>query len=77
TIDKNGEQVAQGRGDAALGHPADAVAWLANTLAAYDVPLLAGEIVLSGSLAKLIPVTAGDALSMHISGIGSCDVRFI
>ncbi|MCA3833835.1 MAG: 2-oxopent-4-enoate hydratase, partial [Burkholderia sp.] len=55
----------------------DAVAWLANTLAAYDVPLLAGEIVLSGSLAKLIPVTAGDTLSMHISGIGSCDVRFI
>ncbi|MDN7903247.1 2-oxopent-4-enoate hydratase [Burkholderia diffusa] len=77
TIEKNGERVAQGRGDAALGHPADAVAWLANTLAEYDVPLLAGEIVLSGSLAKLIPVTAGDALSMHISGIGSCDVRFI
>jgi len=77
TIEKNGEPVAQGRGDAALGHPADAVAWLANTLAEFGVPLLAGEIVLSGSLAKLIPVVAGDALSMHIEGIGGCDVRFV
>ncbi|WDD92173.1 2-oxopent-4-enoate hydratase [Burkholderia sp. FERM BP-3421] len=77
TIEKNGGPVAHGRGDAALGHPADAVAWLANALADYDVPLLAGEIVLSGSLAALIPVAAGDWLSMRIAGIGGCDVRFI
>ena len=77
TIEKNGERVAQGRGAAALGHPADAVAWLANTLGALGVPLLAGEVVLSGSLAALIPVAAGDALSMHIDGIGGCEVRFI
>lgn len=77
TLDKNGVPVAQGRGDAALGHPADAVAWLANTLSEFDVPLLAGEIVLSGSLAALIPVAAGDALSMHIDGIGGCAVHFV
>lgn len=77
TIEQNGEPVARGRGDAVLGHPADAVAWLANALADYDVPLLAGEIVLSGSLATLIPVVAGDRLSMRIVGIGGCDVRFI
>jgi 2-oxopent-4-enoate/cis-2-oxohex-4-enoate hydratase len=77
TIDKNGARVAEGIGAAALGHPADAVAWLANTLGELDVPLLAGEIVLSGSLAALIPVTGGDHLQMRIEGIGSCAVRFV
>ena len=77
TLDKNGARVAEGIGAAALGHPADAVAWLANTLGELGVPLLAGEIVLSGSLAALIPVTGGDQLHMHIEGIGSCSVRFV
>ena len=77
TLDKNGTRVAEGLGSAALGHPADAVAWLANTLGELGMPLLAGEVVLSGSLAALIPVTAGDALHMHIDGIGSCSVRFV
>ncbi|RAS23759.1 2-oxopent-4-enoate/cis-2-oxohex-4-enoate hydratase [Paraburkholderia bryophila] len=77
TLDKNGERVAQGIGAAALGHPADAVAWLANTLGELGVPLLAGEVVLSGSLAALIPVTGGDLLEMHIEGIGGCSVRFV
>ncbi|MFM0395747.1 2-oxopent-4-enoate hydratase [Paraburkholderia phytofirmans] len=77
TLDKNGERVAEGVGAAALGHPADAVAWLANTLGELGMPLLAGEVVLSGSLAALIPVTRGDLLEMHIEGIGGCAVRFV
>ncbi|HEX7913322.1 MAG TPA: 2-oxopent-4-enoate hydratase [Paraburkholderia sp.] len=77
TLDKNGGRVAEGVGAAALGHPADAVAWLANTLGELGVPLLAGEVVLSGSLAALIPVARGDALEMHIEGIGGCSVRFV
>jgi len=77
TLSKNGEPVATGLGSAALGHPADAVAWLANTLGELGVPLLAGEVVLSGSLAALIPVVGGDQLQMHIEGIGSCAVRFV
>ncbi len=77
TIDKNGQRVGEGIGAAALGHPADAVAWLANTLGELGVPLLAGEVVLSGALAALIPITAGDALAMHIEGIGGCSVQFV
>ncbi|MFL9867439.1 2-oxopent-4-enoate hydratase [Paraburkholderia fungorum] len=77
TLDKNGTRAAEGVGAAALGHPADAVAWLANTLGELGVPLLAGEVVLSGSLAALIPVACGDQLHMRIEGIGSCSVRFI
>ncbi|WER49074.1 2-oxopent-4-enoate hydratase [Cupriavidus sp. WKF15] len=75
-LEKNGECVATGLGSAALGHPADAVAWLANTLGSFGIPLLAGETILSGSLAALIPVQAGDRLSMRISGIGGCSAMF-
>ena len=75
-LEKNGEVVATGAGAAALGHPANAVAWLANTLGPLGIGLKAGEVVLSGSLATLIPIVAGDHLSMTIGGLGSCSVRF-
>ncbi len=76
-LEKNGEIVATGAGSAALGHPANAVAWLANTLGAYGIALEAGEVVLSGSLAAMVPVKAGDNLRVSIGGIGGCSVRFI
>ena len=75
-LEKNGEIVATGAGAAAMGHPAEAVAWLANTLGARGVALEAGEVVLSGSLGTMVPVAAGDALRVTIGGIGGCSVRF-
>jgi len=76
-LEKNGEIVATGAGAAALGAPANAVAWLANTLGARGIPLEAGEVVLSGSLAIMVPVKAGDSLRVSIGGIGGCSVRFV
>ena len=76
-LEKNGEIVATGAGAAALGHPANAVAWLANTLGRLGMGLKAGEVVLSGSLGIMVPVQAGDSLRVTIGGIGGCSVRFI
>jgi len=76
SLEKNGEVAVTGAGAAALGHPADAVAWLANTLGALGVPLKAGELILSGSLAALVPVQSGDCLSLSIGGLGGCSIRF-
>ncbi len=76
-LEKNGEIVATGAGAAALGAPANAVAWLANTLGALGIPLKAGEVILSGSLAIMVPVVAGDSLRVSIGGIGGCSVRFV
>lgn len=76
-LEKNGEIVATGAGAAALGSPANAVAWLANTLGALGIPLKAGEVILSGSLAIMVPVQAGDSLRVSIGGIGGCSVRFV
>lgn len=76
-IEKNGEIVTTGAGAAALGSPLNAVAWLANTLGSLGIPLKAGEIILSGSLAALVPIQAGDNLRVTIGGIGQCSVRFV
>ena len=76
-LEKNGEIVATGAGAAALGAPTNAVAWLANTLGALGIPLKAGEVILSGSLAIMVPVVAGDSLRVSIGGVGGCSVRFV
>ncbi len=76
-VEKNGGEISRGLGSAVQGAPENAVAWLANTLGAYDIPFEAGEIILSGSLVPLEPVTKSDKMSMVISGFGSCDVEFV
>lgn len=75
-IQKNGEHAASGIGSAVQGHPAAAVAWLANTLGRYGIPFKAGEIILSGSLAPLLPASAGDRFDMQLQGIGSASITF-
>jgi 2-oxopent-4-enoate/cis-2-oxohex-4-enoate hydratase len=53
------------------------VAWLANTLSEYDIPLKAGDIILSGSLAAMIPCKADDDMRVEIEGIGSAKFKFV
>ncbi|MDO9143492.1 MULTISPECIES: fumarylacetoacetate hydrolase family protein [Comamonadaceae] len=73
---KNGQLAGSGLGSAVQGHPAEAVAWLANTLGAFDIPFKAGEIILSGSLAPLVTAVAGDRFTMQIEGLGGCSINF-
>lgn len=77
SVFKNGEPLSEGYGSAVQGSPAEAVAWLANTLGAYDVALKMGEIILSGSLVPLAPAVKGDVFQMELHGIGGCTARFI
>jgi 2-oxopent-4-enoate/cis-2-oxohex-4-enoate hydratase len=73
---KNGTPCGSGTGAAVQGHPAEAVAWLANTLGAFGIPFRAGELILSGSLAALVPAAAGDRFIMEIDGLGGCSIGF-
>ncbi len=77
TVTKNGSPLSEGYGSAVQGNPAQAVAWLANTLGAYGVTLDAGDIILSGSLVPLAPAVKGDIFEMTLHGIGGCTARFV
>lgn len=73
---KNGEVETTGCGAAVQGSPLNAVAWLANTLGRLGIPFRAGEVILSGAQAALVPVAAGDTLTCEIDGMGLCTATF-
>lgn len=77
TVTKNGVPLSEGYGSAVQGDPAQAVAWLANTLGAYGVTLDAGDVILSGSLVPLADAVKGDVFEMTLHGIGGCAARFV
>ena len=76
-LEKNGEPVALGAGAAVLGHPAAAIAMLANMLGKRGEEIPAGTLILSGGITEAIPVTAGDAVTLRVQGMGSTSLRFV
>ena len=76
-INKSGSRVAEGMGAASLGHPARAVAWLANKLASYGTTLEPGDIVLSGSLGRAVPAEQGDVFVLEAHGQPPLTVSFV
>src|SRR5262245_59778044 len=62
----NGRKVGEGRGDAALGHPLAALAWIADHLAAQGKGLLRGEIVITGSVITSKPAKPGDRVEFSL-----------
>jgi 2-keto-4-pentenoate hydratase len=72
----NGVEAGRGTGADVLGHPHNALAWLANHLAAEGKGLHAGQIVLTGSLVKTVWLNAGDHVAMELSGLGRVEAVF-
>jgi 2-oxo-3-hexenedioate decarboxylase len=73
-LEHNGEVIATAAGAAALGHPASAVAWLVRSLAAENLGLRAGDIVLSGGLTAAVPVASGDVVAVTADRLGSVEL---
>lgn len=59
-----------------LGHPAQAIAWLANKLSTFDEALHAGEIVLSGSFTRPVWADPGDTIYADFGPLGTVSVSF-
>ena len=76
-LEKNGKPVAFGAGAAVLGHPATAIAMLANHLGARGEEIPAGTLILSGGITEAVAVEAGDAVTLRVQGMGSVSMRFI
>jgi 2-oxo-3-hexenedioate decarboxylase len=62
-------------GGAAMGHPATALAWLANTLVSRGETLDAGTIVLTGGLTPSIPLLPGEIATTEFDGLGAVEVH--
>ncbi|WP_163538096.1 fumarylacetoacetate hydrolase family protein [Gracilibacillus sp. YIM 98692] len=75
-LSKNGVIANTGVGAAALGNPANCVAWLANRLVDYDITLKAGEVILSGALSAAVDAEKGDSFTAKFAHIGQVSVNF-
>ncbi|AJC23638.1 2-keto-4-pentenoate hydratase [Pandoraea pulmonicola] len=67
----------EGNGAACMGNPLYAAWWLARTLSLRGQPLKAGEVVLSGALGPMIPVSPGEQLRLRIGGLGQILCRTV
>ncbi|TQF69190.1 2-keto-4-pentenoate hydratase [Rhodococcus spelaei] len=72
----NGTEVSSGNGAACLGDPIAAVVWLAQTARELGQPLRAGQVILSGALGPMAPVSSGDTVVVTVSGLGSVTAHF-
>ncbi|MEV1295728.1 fumarylacetoacetate hydrolase family protein [Pseudonocardia sp. NPDC049635] len=72
----DGAVVSSGNGGACLGDPITALVWLARTSREYGAPLRAGEVVLSGALGPMTPVSPGDAFTATLTGLGEVRASF-
>jgi len=76
-LEINGQVASIGAGAAVLGHPAAAVAMLANHLGRRGQEIPAGRLIMSGGVTEAIAVRAGDHVNLRIQHLGSVSLRFV
>ena len=79
SLHQDGREVSRAPGAAILGHPLNALAWIARDLAREGRPLRAGDVVSLGSFSPPQPVVAGQAWAARYEGLGEAQevlVRF-
>lgn len=68
--------VAEGTGAEVLGHPLDALVWLANHLSARGYGLKAGDAVTTGTVANVHFAEPGMQVTADFGPIGKVELRF-
>ena len=75
-LHRNGEVVAKGNSSAVLGHPLNAVSWLARKVESFGVRLRKGDVILPGTATRAIDISAGDHFVADFAGLGSVTLDF-
>jgi 2-oxo-3-hexenedioate decarboxylase len=76
-LEKNGAIAAMAAGAAVLGHPAAAVAMMANHLGQRGQEIPAGSFIMTGGVTEAIAVAAGDNVVARFQDLGSVSMRFV
>ncbi|MSP50978.1 MAG: 2-keto-4-pentenoate hydratase [Alphaproteobacteria bacterium] len=76
TVENRGEPISVGAGAACLGHPLNALRWVAAEMVRRSRPLAAGDIVMSGALGPMVSAAPGEVYTARISGLGSVRAAF-
>jgi len=71
----NGESVGEGQGRDVMGHPLDALVWLANNLAGRGLGLWRGDVAITGSLVTSKFPKAGDRVRFEAGALGAVELR--
>jgi len=74
TLRINGVVTGSGSGVDILGHPYEALAWLANHQVGRGTPLRAGDYVSLGSVVKTHWLEVGDVVEIEFAGLGGCSL---
>jgi 2-keto-4-pentenoate hydratase len=71
----NGNSMGVGHGRDVMGHPLDALAWLANNLASRGLGLWRGDVVITGSLVTSKFPKSGDLVRFGAGALGSVELK--
>ncbi|GAA6155972.1 2-keto-4-pentenoate hydratase [Pyruvatibacter sp. HU-CL02332] len=75
---QNGEVKEAGVSSAVLGNPVTSVAWLANKLGEFGVAFEPGQVILTGSFVRTVPVQPGDEIIARFdNGLGDVIASFV
>lgn len=75
-LEINGQTIGTGSGAAVLGHPLNALHWLANALNARKIGLEAGQYVTTGVTTDIYLASAGDRVMADFGAVGRVELRF-
>ena len=70
----SGREVGTGRGGDVMGHPLNALSWLADKLGAAGTPLRRGMVVMTGSMVPIQYPRSGDRVLVEVSGLGAAEL---
>lgn len=76
-LEQDGQIVATQTAAEVLGNPLVSLAWAANRLGATGRALRAGDVVLTGSISKVLRPTAGQSVRATFTRLGSVSCRFV
>jgi 2-keto-4-pentenoate hydratase len=75
--EQSGVVVATSTAFEVMGNPLNSLAWIANHLGTRGQGLRAGDVVMSGSVSKILSVKAGDSVRATFTRLGSVSVKFV